>query len=413
VTPYDCVVVGAGLAGLTAGLRVAESGRRVLVLAKGVGSTQLSSGTIDVLGYAPGRVDSPAEALPDFVAAHPDHPYARSTIETIAAGLDWLAGRTGYTGGLSENLLLPTALGAPKPTALVPETMRAGDLRGEGPFVFVGLRALKDFYPELLADNLRDAGIAARSVEIAPPVEGEGDPGSLGYARRFDRPAFREAVVRELAPLLEPGETVGFPAVLGLKESGTVWRELQERLERPVFEVPTLPPSVPGMRLYALLRRQLREAGARVVVGDSVVGAEREGERVEALLVQTAARVKPVTGRTFVLATGGFTAGGLVMDSYGAVREAVLDLPVAGVPDPPRFLPDYLADQPLSRAGIAVDVAFRPVDADGRTLLENVHVAGATLGGAVPWREKSGDGISLATGYAAAAAILREERVAA
>ena len=88
--------------------------------------------------------------------------------------------------------------------------------------------------------------------------------------------------------MLEPGETVGFPAVLGLKESGAVWRELQERLERPVFEVPTLPPSVPGMRLYALLRRQLREAGARVVVGDSVVGAERDGERVEAVLVQTA-----------------------------------------------------------------------------------------------------------------------------
>ena len=48
-----------------------------------------------------------------------------------------------------------------------------------------------------------------------------------------------------------------------------------------------------------------------------------------------------------------------------------------------------------------MDGAFRRVDADGRTLLENVHVAGATLAGAVPWREKSGDGISLATGYAA------------
>ena len=32
----------------------------------------------------------------------------------------------------------------------------------------------------------------------------------------------------------------------------------------------------------------------------------------------------------------------------------------------------------------------------------------ATLAGAEPWREKSGDGISLATGYAAADAILDE-----
>jgi anaerobic glycerol-3-phosphate dehydrogenase len=33
-------------------------------------------------------------------------------------------------------------------------------------------------------------------------------------------------------------------------------------------------------------------------------------------------------------------------------------------------------------------------------------VAGATLGGGEPWREKSGDGISLSTGYAAAGHVL-------
>jgi len=36
----------------------------------------------------------------------------------------------------------------------------------------------------------------------------------------------------------------------------------------------------------------------------------------------------------------------------------------------------------------------------------NLHAAGAILGGAVPWKEKSGTGISVATGYAAAGAIL-------
>ena len=36
----------------------------------------------------------------------------------------------------------------------------------------------------------------------------------------------------------------------------------------------------------------------------------------------------------------------------------------------------------------------------------NLHAAGAILGGAIPWKEKSGTGISVATGYAAAEAIL-------
>src|SRR5207245_7185012 len=74
---YDTVVIGAGLAGLTAALRLAEKGQRVAVLAKGVGATHLSPATVDVLGYVDGPVASPARALPDFAAAHPDHPYGR------------------------------------------------------------------------------------------------------------------------------------------------------------------------------------------------------------------------------------------------------------------------------------------------------------------------------------------------
>jgi glycerol-3-phosphate dehydrogenase subunit B len=53
-----------------------------------------------------------------------------------------------------------------------------------------------------------------------------------------------------------------------------------------------------------------------------------------------------------------------------------------------------------------VDRELRPVAEDGERLLENVLVAGATLAGAVPWKEKSGDGLSLATGFRAAELIL-------
>jgi glycerol-3-phosphate dehydrogenase subunit B len=70
----DVVVVGAGLAGLTAALRVAEHGMKVVVVTKGVGSLHLGGATIDVLGYAPERVDAPGRELPDFVARAPEHP---------------------------------------------------------------------------------------------------------------------------------------------------------------------------------------------------------------------------------------------------------------------------------------------------------------------------------------------------
>ena len=49
---------------------------------------------------------------------------------------------------------------------------------------------------------------------------------------------------------------------------------------------------------------------------------------------------------------------------------------------------------------------LRPLDAGGERVLENVLVAGATLAGAEPWKEGSGDGLSLATGHRAAELVL-------
>jgi glycerol-3-phosphate dehydrogenase subunit B len=416
---YDVVVIGAGLAGLTAALRLADQGRRVLVVAKGVGGTHLAPATIDVLGYADGPVESPVQALPDFAAAHPGHPYQRLPVELIRSSLEWFGerlGELGYRGRLEENFLLPTAVGVAKPTALVPQTMAAGDLRAGGRFVFVGLRGLKDFYPAYLADNLvhaalpDGASVSARAVELAPPLGDAGDVSSVGFARRFEQPEFRDTVVRELERLLVPGEIVGFAAVLGLRRAGEVWQELETRLRHPVFEVPTLPPSVGGIRLFESMTAALRRAGARVVVGSTVSRAEHDGRRLEGVVAQTAGRPRTYRARSFVLASGGFASGGLQLDSHGRVRETAFDLPLVGVPAPdaPRFEPGYFDEHPIARAGLAVDEALRPVDAEGEPAFENLHAAGATLAGAAPWREASGNGLSLASGYAAASAILED-----
>jgi len=403
---HDTVVVGARLAGLTAALRLADEGRRVLVIARGVGSTHIAPATIDVLGFAGERVKRPGEALPGFIDSHPSHPYARFPVEVIGASIEWLKGRVpalGYRGGLEQNFLLPTAVGVAKPSALVPETMAGGDLRAGGRFAFVGFKGLKDFYPAYLAENVsRVKGVSARAIDLAPRLGG--DVSSLGFARRFDDSDFRDAVVRRLVGLLEPDERIGFPAVLGLRHADEVWRDLEARLERTVFEVATLPPSVSGIRLYEAMTAALRRAGARLVVGPTVVGAETDNGRVTGVVVQEAARRTTHRGDSFVLATGGLTAGGIRVDSYGKIREAVFDLALTGLSEAdgrPPFLPTYLEEQPIDRVGVPVDDRLRPTDEDGSPRYENLHAAGAALAGAVPWREASGNGLSLATGYAA------------
>ncbi|MEX2405831.1 MAG: anaerobic glycerol-3-phosphate dehydrogenase subunit B, partial [Actinomycetota bacterium] len=314
----DVVVIGAGLSGLTSALRLAEGGLRTVLVAQGVGATHLAPASIDVLGYAPDLVEHPAEALSAFAARHADHPYARISAESMAASIAWFGEQApglGYTGSLDENMIVPTAVGVTKPTALVPEAMAAGDVRAGGRFVFVGLRALKDFYPAYLADNLSrlkvpsGAIVEARSVQLSDPGR-EADMNPLAYARLFEEPDFRKAVATELRPRLEPGEVVGFPSVLGLDLHRAAWHELQGLLERPVFEVPALPPSVPGIRLFRALREAFRRAGGRLVLGPTAIGAETGDGLVNALVVRGAAnRSTSYPARWFVLATGGFAAG--------------------------------------------------------------------------------------------------------
>jgi glycerol-3-phosphate dehydrogenase subunit B len=197
--------------------------------------------------------------------------------------------------------------------------------------------------------------------------------------------------------------------VLGLERHAEVREGLQDLLGRAVFEVPALPPSVPGIRLFGALHAALRRAGGRVILGPTAIAAETDGGRVSAVVVQGAAnRTSSYAARWFVLASGGFASGAIQLDSYGEVRETIFGLPVAGVPpvDGPRFLPGYFDDHPLARAGLAVDEHRRPVDEAGRAVFENLVAAGAVLGGAEPWREGSGNGLALATGFAAATEIL-------
>ena len=413
---YDTVVIGAGLAGLTAALRLTEHGQRVLVVARGVGATHLAPATVDVLGYlGETRVETPANSVATLVASSPDHPYGHIGADQLAAALDWFstrAGALGYVGGLEGNLLLPTALGVAKPSALAPRTMSGGDLRAGGRFVFVGFKGFKDFHPALIADNLArarlPAPVAARALELELPAGRRVDMSGRVIAGQFDTEKLSEWLIAALRNRVEPDERIGVPAVLGLRMADETWQELETRLERKVFEVSTLPPSIPGIRLFDVLASALRAGGTRIVLGVRAVGARTNGGRIEAVDVANATGTVSHSTDAVVLASGGFASGGLELDSFGATHETVFDLPLIGLPetDRVRFAPAYFDAQPLSAAGVGTDDLLRPVDAGEHPVYANLHAAGAILGGAVPWKEKSGTGISVATGYAAAGAIL-------
>lgn len=418
----DVVVIGAGLAGLVAATRLAESGAVVTLVAKGHAGTHWGAGGLDVA--APAGARTPAEGVRHLAAL--DHPYALLATDA-APSVAWLLARLAesglpYAGSLDAPIRrVPTAIGGTRRVAIVPEAQAAA-LRPWDPdevLVVAGPAGFKDFWPAAVADSLiredvwhgadRPAHVRGVSVEL-PGLGARRNLNALTLAHRFDDPGRRAEDFDRLARAVRAvagGRTgrVALPAVFGLNRHAEAWAELRARLPLEPFEVPLVPPSLPGMRLWHTLRARIRAAGGRVQVGEAVARIEVEHGRVTAVEMEAATRRHRIRTDAVVLATGGLAGGGLVATAEGTVFDPLLGLHVEAPDADSWLLREGLdpAGHPIEAAGIRTDPALRPVDpVTGRAALPNVLVAGALLVGQRALRERCGDGVAVASGWRAA-----------
>ena len=409
----DTIVIGAGLAGLMGALVLAEAGRRPLLLAKGQGTTHWAAGTLDLWGAA--GEQSPRSAIERVIAEQPGHPYALVGLAGLAAALDRFRGlmevaHYPYVGSLERNVLLPTAIGALRPAALFPATMAAGDMRLGGEMLIAGFRELRDFFPPTAAANLQEQGHAARGVYLELPSNTGRtlDFSTRTFAQLFDRPEWRAEIGKQLRAAKGNATRIGLPAVLGLREPMRAVADLQRESGALIFEIPTIPASVPGMRLFEIFARAIVAAGGRMQVGSQVVRSSGDETLLHAVYSEAAAREQEHRAANWLLATGGIAGGGVWTDHTGKVWERAIGLPLhAPAKRDDWFAPRFMepSGHPIFRAGIAVNQHFQPLDGE-RVVYENVAVAGAALAGSDPVRERCYSGMSLTSGYAAAMRLL-------
>jgi glycerol-3-phosphate dehydrogenase subunit B len=367
-----------------------------------------------VLGYWAGRpVSSPAAALAAVAEQRPRHPYALAG-EDLEPGLQAVsraaqARGLELHGSLQANRLVATAAGTLRPTCLAPPTMR---VEWEGARVLVvGLAGYRDFQADLPASVLPAAAarlgveLEARPVTVDLPSLHRRHLSGLELARLFDRGDFRRELLNALRGVVGDARLVALPAVVGLDDAPEAAAQLAEQLGVVVAELPTLPPSVPGLRLELALTAALRRAGARLQVG-TWVRAVADGGRIGWVVLESPGHPTRVPVDRVLLATGGLASGGLEVALDGSVRETVANLPVplpegaAGALVGRAFLePD---GHPIGRAGIVVDERMRPLSRAGRPVYENLFAAGGLLAGADRAVEKSADGICCATAWRAA-----------
>lgn len=427
----DLLVVGGGLTGLLAARRARAAGLRVTVVSHTPGSLPQTSGSLDLLAVYPTEIrrhrEHPWEALAELLEREPDHPYALAGLQSVrdswTAFLQDLAeSPLAYHHAEERNQLLVTAAGTLKPTYALPQTMveNARAWERKSSTVILGIRGLVGFAPEMVVDNLRDrwfgvrpAWIAVSGPDAAPAlVETFGAKQRVTVPRlasRFERADFREAFATAARPLVEGAQAVGLPAVLGYENAISVVKDLSDRLDAAVFEIPIPTPALPGVRLANWMLDTTRQEGARVIRGQPVTAIEPDATGLLHVTLWSQAGAQEVQADQVILATGRFFGGGLEATQEG-VREPILGLPIQVPPSRDDWhMNTFLGapGHPINRAGLEVDDRFRVLDPDGQPLYPNLRAAGAILAHHDWVREKSGAGISVVTGHAAVEAILR------
>ncbi|MDX2161990.1 MAG: anaerobic glycerol-3-phosphate dehydrogenase subunit GlpA [bacterium] len=392
--PPRIVIVGAGLAGLTAALTALKMGAQVEVIAQGQGALTLHPGWIEI-----GAVES--------LAQNPDHPY-HTAGDALTAGL----------AALNDAAPLhPTAYGVTAMGRLRPVDYAVGGalpaLEGQRVRV-IGFRVngdtWRDFYPNLVVQGLAAHNIeAAASLIEMPHLGGNFDDWSTDFAAFIDHDDGQRHLIAQIRPLLQPGEIAALPAVLGM-EWATKAR-LAAALGTTILEIPVLPPSIPGLRWYHALRRAIIERGGRFTVGPRVRGLDVQGGQVRGVFAETAVPDRPrwFAGDAVILATGGVFGGGLETTYQGVVRETTAALPVMHVPPLHEWIAHDLTSgtgQPIQRAGVNIDAVMRPLRGENAAYA-NLYAAGKLIGGAMPVADGASEGIDIATGAAAALQAVR------
>lgn len=421
---WDVIVVGAGLSGLITGWQLSKAGLRTHVITKGWGTTHWHAGCIDVFGYEPSgdhkAVTSPVDSLTKLINEIPTHPYALAGIgiidKAIASFMELFAANSyPFHGSLLANMLLPTALGALRPTCLAPETMINGDFSNfntKQSCLLVGFSQFVDFYPEMAAENLRALGYHVQGITLdLPSLRSKNFITGRVLAEKFDRSELISEIAQALRTHLDGITVVGFPAVLGLQNPMQVKSLLEHELRLPIFEIPTLPPSIPGIRMQRLLVKAIEENGGRVTEGLQVTNSQSQNHRINYVCSEAASRQISHRAKLFVLATGGFLGGGFISDSDGYAQDSVFSINLSTPPDHADwFANDFLSPSghPIFKSGIPVNARFQPVQ-EGNIIFDNLYVTGASLPYFDPLQERSLDGIALASGFAVSDSIIKQQ----
>ena len=403
---FDTIIIGGGLSGLISGIYLSQRGQRCVIISSGQSALHFSSGSFDLLNNLPDgtSVQKPLDAISELVKQAPTHPYAKlgeTKFKELAQQAEEFFKNAGIStqGDHEENHYRVTPMGTLKPTwltlknLLISENEKCLPIQHPGIFNITGFL---DFYTRFIADEFLKMGAKCSIHSINFPAlenlrKNPTEMRSVNIARVFDK----QENIKELARILkaESGncDSIILPAITGLNREDVV-DYLRKEINKPIYLLPTLPPSVPGIHTQQKLRSVFQQNGGVFMLGDNVLRADIKGNRISQIYSFNHGDI-PFVGQNFILATGSYFSQGLIA-STEKIYEPIFDLDVTFTPNRTQWYnSDVFDTQPYQSFGIKTDSTFR-CTREGK-LFENLYAAGAILEGFNPLKEGCGAGVSI------------------
>jgi len=416
-TDIECelMIIGLGISGMASALFAANRG--ISVVQTGMtGEIIFASGLIDLMGVHPVQNqkiwDDPWAAIEAVSKDIPAHPYARIKKKHIQNALDEFTSFFADAGFYyrkheNRNSRLITSAGTIKQTYLVPQTMWNGvsALEQKAPCLIIDFHGLKDFSARQIVSVLKKKWPALQHLRISVPGAGEkgGEVYSENIARSLELPSNREKLAENIRPYLKSIQAVGMPPILGMHRTDIALSHLKELIGVPVFEIPAMPPSITGLRLREAFEEHFHGDGIRTLYQKKVLESRSLADGGFAFDVGTQEKEITVKAKGALLASGRFIGKGLAADRKH-IRETIFDLPVFQSENRTGWHnKDFLSKNghEINTTGIEIDNDFRPVEASGKPVFQNLFAAGSILAHNDWKRMKCGSGVAVATAYGA------------
>ena len=346
---FQTIIIGGGLAGLTAGLFLQKKGVSCAIISSGENALHFSSGSFSG--------DCPEEVVPLFAEAG-------VVLRGDPTKDSW---RFTPSGSMQK-----VRLAFEDVTLYDEDKIKASKVLIANPEGFI------DFPTAFIADGVSQQGISCKVKSFSLPClktlrESPSEMRSVGIAKKLD--CRINEVAGAIHKLMEGEDLVILPQVFGLTSPEPV-RALRDAVPAEISFIGTMPPSVPGIRVQMQLKKAFEKAGGTFLMGDTAVSAEISDGTVRFIRTKNLDS-HILTADNYILASGSFFSKGL-SSSMERIYEPLFGLDVDYPAERTQwYSEDVFSPQPYMAAGVKTDTDLHPLK-DGQPVT-NLFAAGSIL----------------------------------